>query len=390
MLTSLRVRGPFTGPSGYDHHVREFVRELARRDIRIQLDNMSEWSSAQLPFDLRDPWFESLAQPVDAKTVLHFCLPVGVTRVEPLVNVNFTMFEATRIPADWREAHRRADLIVLPTQSSLRVWVDSGVPESKLRLCPLGIRADRYRPGVPPLPLGEARGRNVGSYATRFLNISELGPRKNLKGLVTAWLRATSRSDDAILIMKVGCYTPGSLALFEDELRAASRSAGKSFEDAAPIRFLSDLLADADMPRLFAAATHYVSLSFGEGWDLPMIEAAASGLRLIAPGHSAYLAYLDADIASLIPSCEVPADVGGQEWFDGLFGGANWWQPDEDAAVDLIRAAIEGRDVPRASARDRIDDELHLGKGNGPPARDPRRGRGYVEPITASRTASGE
>ncbi len=354
MLTSLRIRGPFTGPSGYDHHVREFAREMARRGVRIRLENLEGWSSAQLPYELRDPWFESLTQPVDASTALHFCLPAAIQRIEPLINVNFTMFEATQIPMLWRRVHPLADLIVLPTESSMRAWVDSGVPESKLRLCPLGVRADIYRPGVRPLPLGEVAGRDVGSYAARFLNVSELGPRKNLSGLVSAWLRATTPGDDAVLIMKIGCYSAGTLALFEDELLSASRAAGKGFDAAAPIRFIHELLPDADMPRLFGAATHYVSLSFGEGWDLAMIEAAASGLRLIAPAHSAYLAYLNGDIASLIPSREVPADVGALDWLAELFEGASWWQPDEDVAVDLIRAAIDGRDAPRASARDRI------------------------------------
>jgi hypothetical protein len=43
-------------------------------------------------------------------------------------------------------------------------------------------------------------------------------------------------------------------------------------------------------------------MSRGEGWDLPMTEAAAAGLRLIAPRHTAYLTYLDAEVAQLIPA----------------------------------------------------------------------------------------
>lgn len=30
---------------------------------------------------------------------------------------------------------------------------------------------------------------------------------------------------------------------------------------------LHDILADDEMPGLYAAATHYISLSYGEGWD---------------------------------------------------------------------------------------------------------------------------
>src|SRR5690606_14537464 len=226
--------------------------------------------------------------------------------------------------------------------------------EFKLRLCPLGVRADLYRPGVPPLPLGEALGRPIASYSVRFLNVSELGPRKNLAGLMRAWLRATQAGDDAVLIMKIGCYHPGSLALFQQEVALAQAQAGKRLEQAAPLHFVYDLYPDADMPRLFAAATHYISLSFGEGWDLPMMEAAAMGLSLIAPRHSAYLSYLEDEIATLVAAREVPALRGDGDWASELFVDANWWAPDEDEAVAHIRAAIRGTAAPKASPRPRI------------------------------------
>ncbi len=354
MASSVRIRGPFLGPSGYDHHVREFVRALSTRGVGVDLENLAEWSPVRLPHQLRDPWFESLNRRTDARTVLHFSFPTQVARDAALPNINFTMFEATRIPGRWAAAHQQSDLIVLPTEHSRRAWIDSGVPESKLRLCPLGVRTDLYRPGVRPFQFENAVGRPLSSYAVRFLNVSEIGARKNLGGLLTAWLRATTKRDDTVLIWKVGCYNPGSLASFEADVRAAQHRTGIRLDQAAPIHFVYDLFPDADMPRLFAIATHYLSLSFGEGWDLSMIQAAASGLRLIAPRHSAYVDYLDEDIASMVSSREQPATTEAGSWISELFEGANWWAPDEAEAVEHIRRAVEGRDATRASAHERI------------------------------------
>ncbi len=354
MVSGVRIRGPFTGPSGYDHHVREFVRALSLQGVAVELDNLLEWGPVHLPRQLRDPWFESLSRPVDARSVVHFSFPTQVSRDRTRTNLNFTMFESARIPPSWVAAHVASDLIVVPTEFSRRAWVDSGVPESKLRLCSLGVRTDLYRSGVRPLDFKDQSGRPLSSYGVRFLNVSEISPRKNLVGLLTAWLRATSKPDDAVLIMKAGCYSPGSLAVFETEVEIAQQQAGKRLDQAAPVRFIYDLFPDVDMPRLFAAATHYVSLSLGEGWDLSMIEAAASGLRLIAPRHSAYLTYLDDDVAALISSREVPAASQTGRWASDLFDGCNWWLPDEDEAVQRIRDAIEGSDATGASARERI------------------------------------
>ena len=85
-----------------------------------------------------------------------------------------------------------------------------------------------------------------------------------------------------------------------------------------------------------------------------MVEAAASGLRLIAPDHGAYQAYLDRSTATLMPADEVPAIFPGGSPTGELFRTASWWAPDQASAEDAIRAAIEGRDTPRASARERV------------------------------------
>jgi glycosyltransferase involved in cell wall biosynthesis len=353
MATSLRVRGPYLGQSGYDYHTREFTRALVALGVGVDLQQLEQWGASGLPHELREPWLERLPRPASVSGVLHFALPTQVARTRWLPNVNYTMFEATGIPRDWAWAHQAADRIVVPTEHSRRAWIDSGVPESKLRLCPLGVRSDLFRPGVPPLEIESASGRPIASYATRFLNVSAIGGRKNLQGLLRVWLRATSPRDDAVLLLKAGAHVHGTVARLEETVRAAEMSAGKRMGEAAPIEFIDMVLPDADVPRLFAVGTHYISMSFGEGWDLPMSQAAAAGLRLIAPRHSAYTAYLDDEVASMISATEVPA-VTPDRWIAELFRGTNWWAPDEDEAIEHVRRAIAGTDAPRRSARERL------------------------------------
>jgi glycosyltransferase involved in cell wall biosynthesis len=348
------VRGPFRGPSGYDHHVREFVRELHAQGVAIQLVDLPEWSPVSLAAEQRDPWFETLERPVPSRVVLQFCMPHQALRHRGRIDVNYTMFEATRVPAQWVAANRRLGLLVVPTASSQRAWIDSGLPAEQIRVCPLGVNPRTFGPPAEPLVLRDGDGESIQRYRVRFLNVAELGPRKNLVGLLRVWLQATSRQDDAALILKLGVYAPGWTELLQLQLERMQRELGKHLEEAAPILTVQTLYSDAEMPRLYAAATHYLSLSHGEGWDQAMVEAAASGLRLIAPRHSAYNAYLDDSIATLIDSREVPAVFIGDPLLQALFAGAHWWQPDERQAIEAVRAAIDGRDGGTASARERI------------------------------------
>jgi len=194
----------------------------------------------------------------------------------------------------------------------------------------------------------------VREYRTRVLNVSEISPRKNLLALFRVWLRTTSRDDDAILIVKVGRFPPAASVRLMRDLDAIEREIGKTRKDSAPMLFTDQILSDEEMPRLFAAATHYWSMSRGEGWDQPMVEAGATGLQLIAPMHTAYAAYLDSSVASLIPARPVPAGAEGGP----LFEGSQWWEPDERAAADTVRDALHGDSRPPFTARARIAADL--------------------------------
>lgn len=358
---SLAVRGSFRGASGHDHHTREFVRHLARQGVRVQLTDIPQWHPVKLPPEARDPWFEQLTSPVPARAMIQFCMPHQVVPSPSQLTVNYTMFEASRVPAAWIACGRGHDLVIVPTESSREAWLAAGYPPARIRTCPLGVDVDRFRPAGQPLSLSGPEGRPVADYRVRMLNVSEPHPRKNLVGLFRTWITATSADDDAILIIKLSLSTRQSATALFRRLAVMQQALGRSQRQAAPVLFVDRLLTDDEMPGLYAAASHYWSMSHGEGWDLPMGEAAAAGLRLIAPRHTAYLRYLDADVAQMIPAHSVPADASSDPWTAALFEGARWWVPDEDAAGQALRNAIDGRDQPAASIRDRLASSLTWG-----------------------------
>lgn len=354
-LKQLKVRGPYQGPTGYDHAVREFIRGLARQGVEIELAGLAEWGP-DLPPEQQDPWFDLLRRPLRADKMLHFCMPHQV-RAEPgMPNVLHTMFEADRIPAFWADFSQQQDLIILPTESSKQAWVAGGIPETKIRLCPFGIDPALFATRRAPLELGVYGHKPLANYRVRFLNISALRPRKNLLGLLRTWISATSSDDDAALVLKLGCYQWGFYELFRRDVQDLQARLGKSLAEAAPIYVITQVMTYAEVLSLYAGSSHYISMSFGEGWDLPMMEAAASGLQLVAPYHSAYPAYLDESVVYWLPSRAVPvAFEGRMGWEDAyLFEGLQWWEPDETVAAQLIRNIIDQTIPPKASARDQI------------------------------------
>jgi glycosyltransferase involved in cell wall biosynthesis len=351
-MESLEVIGPFRGTSGYDRHTRELVRAFVQAGLAIELIPLEGWS-IDLPPSQRETWFDDLSAPVTADTTLHFTMPNQARPRAGKRNVNYTMFEANRIPQAWVDCAAAHERIVLPTRSSFEAWLESGVPEERLRICPLGVSAF-FAEHSPPLPVTDRFGNPAVSYTYRFLNIAELRPRKNHLGLLRTWMRATQAGDDAILLVK--CDQWQAFTRFQADVLRMQAQRGCTLAEAAPVVFIVDSLTDAQMRSLFNTATHYISLSKGEGWDLVMMEAAVAGLDLIAPYHSAYACYLRDDEAAFIPAALVPAVSEGETRSEDqiFFDGSAWWEPDEDAAVALIRHIIGGQAPSKHSPRARF------------------------------------
>lgn len=341
----LAVRGTFRNTSGYAFMVRQFVRRLDAVGVPLHLQDVPISFLATMDDHQRDSFFEGFDRPVRARALLSFVIPPLAEAVPGLKGLLFSMSETRTVPPSWIRYSLYHDHLIVPTLSSAEAWVRGGFPADRISLCPLGV--DTPRPGaVVPRPLRDARGRLFSDYSTRIVNISDFTLRKNLDGLLRVWFEATRADDDAALLLKIGKGTPGEEARIAAYLASVAGSVGKSADMAAPIFVLSGSFSDDEMRSLLAAGTHYWSMSHGEGWDLPMTQAGAMGLTLIAPRHSAYAAYLDDEIALMLPTRPSP----GRQPYVGL----EWWSPDEVAAVDTIARIVRNGLRPAGSARDRL------------------------------------
>jgi glycosyltransferase involved in cell wall biosynthesis len=341
-LDAIVVIGPYRGVTGYDRHTREFVRQLHRLGVSLQLVEFPGWSPP-MPEVAQDPFFDTLNQSVQAQVTLQFLMPSHARAIKGYRNVNYTMFEADRIPASWVDSAAQQDLIILPNQANLDTWVNSGVPADKLALCSLAIDGRFFQQPVAARVNMDVRGRDLQSFTHRFLNIADLRPRKNHLGLLRSWIRATEPHDDAVLVLKTSANQQ-NFERFQQDLADMQRSTGLRFEQAAPVVFLISQLTNEQLRALYQTATCYISLSRGEGWDLVMMEAAASGLPVIAPDHSGYSEYIRRDDCLVIPSRREAVEFEGTYCAEDFvfFTGANWWVPDEDQAAGYIRDIVRG------------------------------------------------
>lgn len=326
-LSPLQILAPMPDDCAYGHCARQLAVELLRHDVDVR------W--------LRIPWTRPVAKeefPLELQgresrcvsdAALQICPPEQVvTSVRPDArHVNYTMCESARLPRTWVKRALQLPLTLVPSLHNQSLWIDSGVPADRVKVSPLGIDLERFRPDNAPLSLATHQGRHVSQFTHRLLSVSSLATRKNIASLVRAWKAALRPSDNAVLILKLSDATP-------EKMRELMQDTGDL--QVAPVVVITHRLALAQMPHLFATATCYVSASRGEGWDMCMLEAAATGLQLIAPRHSAYLDLLDDASARLVSS---------ERSFSSEGADTAWWEPDFDDLVFAIREVLDGREA---------------------------------------------
>lgn len=272
---------------------------------------------------------------------LNICLPEQAKAVEHCRNVNYTMFEVDRIPQNWVSALKAMDEVWVPTDYNRWLFTRSGVPQKKLSVLPIGYDPAVYHPFVPALPL-TCEGKNVLDFPIRIVAICEVTNRKNFWGLLHTFYQVAALVgvDKCCLILKAANYSQ-QLSLREqvDEFRRERLADGSAQDLPYNVFNYLPLLPEEVHPQFVKMGTHYLSTSLGEGWDLTALQAAALGLHLFVPHHSAYSCWLDNSVCTMLPVAQKQAAFQAGA-LTRLYENANWVAFDMPASVQIIASAL--------------------------------------------------
>jgi glycosyltransferase involved in cell wall biosynthesis len=186
---------------------------------------------------------------------------------------------------------RRARFVIADSRATaddvVRLY---GIPESRVRVVPLGYDAARFTPESSGDP-SEVLAR-YGIRAPYLLHVGTWEPRKNLATLLEAFIALMARGLPHRLVLA------GARGWHDRSFAARLAAAGLGDRVVAPGR-----IADADLPALYRAADVFVYPSWQEGFGLPVLEATACGTPVVC-STAASLVEIVGDAARTVP----PAD----------------------------------------------------------------------------------
>ncbi len=193
-----------------------------------------------------------------------------------------TVWEREPLPAYDAEALSRVGQAWVACQANARMLIEAGVPAEKVRVVPI--------PFLPDDPHLALRGRKRRPGPVRFYNIGKWEPRKEQDRVLGAFMMAF-RPGEATLIMKTSRSAPnfgGSYPKSPSEsvqrwmVDERVKQNGWTADNVNKHIFLiQEVISEERMVALHAMGDVYVSLSRGEGFDMPAYDAKLSGNRMV-------------------------------------------------------------------------------------------------------------
>jgi len=180
---------------------------------------------------------------------------------------------------------RRFERVCMVSAEMRPMLADAGIRDGAMRLIENGIDTVRFSPAAAPLPRAEF---GIADNAVVFGSAIRLTAQKNVPGLIDAFAQVARDISNAVLVIAG-----------EGELRDAANARAAALGIAERVRLIG---AREDMQRFYAMLDVFVLPSLYEGLPLALLEAMASGRRIVATRTGQV-----ADVLSGLPAELVPA-----------------------------------------------------------------------------------
>ena len=307
MKKKIIVTGPVLSQSGYGEHARFVLRSLRRReeeyDIYILPTSWGEtgWLSTQ---DEERAWFDTRINEtlplLQNKTIFDVSVQVTIPnewqRIAA-INIGVTAgIETTAVSGVWLEKSNEMDKIITISEFAKKGFVETFYTGTNTQTgeqiklsCNTPIEVVHY----PVKKFGKTPKLDLKlDYDFNYLAVAQWGPRKNLHNLIR-WFVEENIDQEVGLVLKTSLKNNS----INDRIHVERviKSLIPNEEDIkCKVYLLHGDMSEAEMHSLYKhpKIKSMICLSHGEGFGLPLFEAAYSGLPIIAPGWSGHCDFL--------------------------------------------------------------------------------------------------
>lgn len=287
----IRWCGPVWGQSGYEQLTRGLVIALDKLGVMVELQSANEWNMERILLDSEDAdRLVRMEKQKVASDAVQVCHQRPQKEYENACRkICYTLFETNRCPDAWMESLKKMDQVWVFSEFNRKYWaacwIQKQMDADKIHVIPFGIDTDLFSPDAKPAWITNKKGFT-------FVSVGDFTERKNFEGLIEAFITEFTAEDNVCLIIKA--HYQGFVRCYQDDVFDKFKAVVQMFNAKNPPRilFFGDKISALDMPSLYTSADCFVLASRGEGLGIPIIEAMACGLPVIATDWGAQTDYM--------------------------------------------------------------------------------------------------
>jgi len=249
-------------------------------------------------------------------------------------NVQWIVFESTRVPEHILNVLRPADQVWVPSHWGRDVLINNGIASDRIWVIPEGIDSKQFHP----------YGRELYSQDRpfRFLSVGKYEQRKSFDETLQAFAQVFGNTPGVELIIKSNYFV--DQAAKSNALKQRIADLGLTNVTVIWGSVEHDRVAD-----LYRSCDVFVFPTKGEGWGFPLIEAAASGMPIITVPYSGHTEFLNTIPDSVIGVDYVLAPITCPEYQSYYPDADNnwglWARPDVYSIAEAMRQAHKTHSV---------------------------------------------
>lgn len=354
------IRGPLLTQSGYGVHSRQVFKWARSKgfDITVQL----------LPWGIT-PWYTSASELDGLAGEIMMCSKPATSKPDISIqiqlphewdpniatkNIGITAaIEADYCSQEWVKASESMDLVITPSEFAKQSLVNSGLDPQRVSVVPESFPECFFESDLPEFSLNLSTEFN-------FLILGQITgnpdcDRKRTVETIADFLNAFRGDPSVGLIVKtnMGKNCTIDREITEKSLRSFIKTQNLSKNDP-KVYLLHGYLHEREICSLYRSKKikALISGTRGEGFGLPLLEAAACNLPVIATGKSAHTEFLNLGKwikidSELMTIPEQKAD--GKIWIKG----SKWSNiKREDFIEKIIKFKKKGTSIPESWAMD--------------------------------------
>jgi glycosyltransferase involved in cell wall biosynthesis len=168
-------------------------------------------------------------------------------------------------------------LIVTPSSWSREGFIHSGADPDLVKVVPHGVDTSIFHPIDPSVREGRRREQNWSGFV--FLTLGAMTENKGIEVMLRALAIVAQKHPHVRLVMKGMSALYPSMGMLKHQ---SGRLTQKELSIVQPrLGYMENTVNFATMARLYQSADAYLSPYLAEGFNLPVLEAIASGLPVI-------------------------------------------------------------------------------------------------------------